>query len=33
MQKTQKLLLILSNEERDQAEDFIQRRLKLPDGD
>jgi len=28
MQKTQDLLLILSNEERDEAEDFILRRLK-----
>ena len=33
MQKTQELLLILNNEERDAAEDFIQRRLKFLDSD
>ncbi len=31
MQKTQDLLLILTNEERDKAEDYIQRKLKLLD--
>jgi len=32
-QKTQELLLILSNEERDEAEEFMQRRLKLLDAE
>ena len=33
MQKTQELLLILNNEERDAAEEFLNRRLKLLDAE
>jgi hypothetical protein len=33
MQKTQELLLILTNEEREAAENFIQRKLKFLDSD
>jgi hypothetical protein len=33
MQKMQELLLVLSNEERDEAEEFINRKLKLLDAD
>ena len=33
MQKMQELLLVLSNEERDEAEEFFNRKLKLLDAD
>ena len=33
MQKTQELLLILNDEERDAAEEFLNRKLKLLDAD